>query len=44
MQFKIKKGLDIPLAGAPEQVISPGAAVSSVALIGHDVHDLKPGM
>ena len=44
MQFKIKKGLDIPLAGAPEQRISEGAKVSSVALIGLDVHDLKPGM
>jgi Na+-transporting NADH:ubiquinone oxidoreductase subunit A len=44
MQFRIKKGLDIPIAGAPEQVISTGAKVSSVALIGRDVHDLKPGM
>ena len=44
MQFKIKKGLNIPLAGAPEQVISAGADVSSVALIGRDTHDLKPGM
>jgi Na+-transporting NADH:ubiquinone oxidoreductase subunit A len=44
MQFKINKGLDIPLAGAPQQVISAGAKVSSVALIGRDVHDLKPGM
>ena len=44
MQFKIKKGLDIPLSGAPEQKISAGAEVSSVALIGLDVHDLKPGM
>ncbi len=44
MQFQIKKGLDIPLDGAPEQKISTGAKVSSVALIGRDVHDLKPGM
>jgi Na+-transporting NADH:ubiquinone oxidoreductase subunit A len=44
MQYKIKKGLDIPLGGAPEQRISEGAEVSSVALIGLDVHDLKPGM
>ncbi len=44
MQFKINKGLDIPLSGAPEQKISAGAEVSSVALIGLDVHDLKPGM
>ncbi len=44
MQFKISKGLNIPLSGAPEQKISAGAEVSSVALIGLDVHDLKPGM
>jgi len=44
MQFKIKKGLDIPLSGAPEQVISAGAKVNSVALIGRDTNDLKPGM
>jgi len=44
MQFKINKGLNIPLAGAPEQNISTGNKISSVALIGSDVHDLKPGM
>jgi Na+-transporting NADH:ubiquinone oxidoreductase subunit A len=44
MQIKIKKGLDIPLAGAPEQRIVPGADVTSVALLGPDTHDLKPGM
>jgi len=44
MHIKIKKGLDIPLAGAPEQRITPGADVTSVALLGPDTHDLKPGM
>jgi Na+-transporting NADH:ubiquinone oxidoreductase subunit A len=44
MQYRIKKGLDIPLAGAPEQRISAGAEVGSVAVIGLDFHDLKPGM
>ena len=44
MQFKIKKGLDIPLAGAPEQKISAGNEVRSVAVIGPDTNDLKPGM
>ena len=44
MQFKIKKGLNIPLAGAPEQRISKGPAVKSVALLGPDTHDLKPRM
>jgi Na+-transporting NADH:ubiquinone oxidoreductase subunit A len=42
--FKIKKGLDIPLAGPPQQEISVGVSVSSVALIGPDTVDLKPGM
>ena len=44
MQFKIKKGLNIPLAGAPEQKISTGNEVRSVAVIGPDFNDLKPGM
>ena len=44
MQIKIKKGLDIPLAGSPEQRIDAGADVSSVALLGPDTHDLKPRM
>ena len=44
MLFKIKKGLNIPLAGAPEQVIHAGPEVRSVALIGRDTHDLKPRM
>jgi Na+-transporting NADH:ubiquinone oxidoreductase subunit A len=42
--FKIKKGLDIPISGSPVQEISAGAVVSSVALIGPDTVDLKPGM
>ncbi|MEJ2299336.1 MAG: Na(+)-translocating NADH-quinone reductase subunit A [Woeseiaceae bacterium] len=41
---KIRKGLDIPLAGSPEQRVTAGAAVSKVALLGPDTHDLKPGM
>ncbi len=44
MHIKIRKGLDIPLAGAPEQSISPGNDVSSVALLGPDTKDLKPRM
>lgn len=44
MQFKIKKGLDIPLAGVPTQSVSAGAPVTSVALLGPDTNDLKPGM
>ncbi len=44
LSFRIRKGLDIPLAGAPEQRIYPGADVSSVALLGPDTKDLKPRM
>jgi len=44
MQFKIKKGLDIPLSGTPDQQISDSPGVSSVASLGPDTHDLKPGM
>jgi Na+-transporting NADH:ubiquinone oxidoreductase subunit A len=44
MQFKIKKGLDIPLSGAPQQSITAGAEVTSVGLLGLDTKDLKPGM
>jgi len=44
MHFKIRKGLTIPIAGAPLQAVEPGAAVSSVALLGPDVIDLKPRM
>ena len=40
----IKKGLDLPITGGPEQRITAGAAVSSVALIGSDYHGLKPTM
>jgi len=44
LHFKIKKGLDIPISGSPRQEISTGASISSVALIGPDTVDLKPGM
>jgi len=44
MHIKIKKGLDIPLPGAPEQTVSTGADVTSVALLGPDTNDLKPRM
>ncbi|HIF17223.1 MAG TPA: Na(+)-translocating NADH-quinone reductase subunit A [Cycloclasticus sp.] len=42
--FKIKKGLDLPITGAPDQVISEGNKVSSVAIIGRDYIDMKPTM
>lgn len=44
MLIKIKKGLDIPITGAPEQVIHEARPVTSVALVGRDYIDLKPTM
>jgi len=44
LQVRIKKGLDIPLAGSPQQEITIGASVGSVALLGPDTVDLKPRM
>ena len=44
MHIKIRKGLDIPLSGAPAQTVDKGPEVSSVALLGPDTHDLKPRM
>lgn len=38
----IKRGLNLPLAGAPEQAISPAAPVRRVALLGADCPGLKP--
>ena len=43
-RIKIKKGLDVPLAGAPQQIIEPAVPVSCVALIGADYIDMKPSM
>ncbi|MGI9232765.1 MAG: NADH:ubiquinone reductase (Na(+)-transporting) subunit A, partial [Woeseiaceae bacterium] len=44
MQFKIKKGLDIPLAGAPEQRILQGPEVRSVARVNPIGEELKARM
>ncbi len=42
--IKINKGLDLPIAGAPEQTITDGAAVRTVALLGEDYVGMKPTM
>jgi Na+-transporting NADH:ubiquinone oxidoreductase subunit A len=44
MQFLIKKGLDIPITGAPKQVIEKGNTVKSVAILGMDYVGMKPTM
>ncbi len=40
----IKKGLNLPISGAPEQKIHDGRSVSKVALVGFDYHGMKPTM
>lgn len=42
--IKIKQGLDLPIAGSPEQSITQGRAVRSVAVIGFDYVGMKPTM
>ena len=42
MRVTIRKGLDIPLAGHPEQVISDASAVTSVAVLGPDFVGVMP--
>lgn len=42
--IKIKKGLDLPITGNPEQVITAGQKVTQVALLGADYHGMKPSM
>ena len=42
--INIKKGLDLPIAGNPEQNITQGNAVSRVALVGFDYVGMKPTM
>ena len=42
--FKIRRGLDLPVSGAPEQVVRDGPAVRSVAVIGNDYVGMKPTM
>ncbi len=44
MQFNIKEGLDLPITGRPEQKISAGNKVSTVAVLGTDYVGLKPKM
>lgn len=40
----IKKGLDLPIAGAPEQVIHEGNAVTRVATLGEEYIGMRPTM
>ena len=42
--IKVRRGLDIPISGAPEQVVYDGPTVSQVALVGLDYQGMKPTM
>ena len=42
--IKIRRGLELPITGAPEQSITDGPAVRSVAVVGFDYHGMKPTM
>ncbi len=44
MMFRIKKGLDLPISGKPEQRVHVTKAVRHVAVLGVDHIDLKPAM
>ena len=44
MPIKIKKGLDLPINGAPKQTIEDAKPVSTVAVIGYDYVGMKPTM
>ena len=42
--IKIKRGLDLPIDGAPRQEVSEGPEISRVGIIGYDYPGLKPSM
>ena len=42
--IKVRRGLDLPISGTPEQVVYNGPAVSQVALVGLDYQGMKPTM
>lgn len=44
LPIRIVRGLDIPTAGEPEQIVADGASVKSVALLGADYIGLRPQM
>lgn len=43
-KFTIRKGLDLPIAGPPEQKVFGAKAVSKVALVGPDYAGLRPAL
>lgn len=44
MAHQIKKGLDLPITGAPKQTIENGPTIRTVAVLGRDFVGMKPTM
>ena len=42
--IKISKGLDLPISGTPDPVISDTPKVTTVSLLGNDFTGMKPTM
>jgi Na+-transporting NADH:ubiquinone oxidoreductase subunit A len=42
--IKVKRGMDIPIQGAPQQIIEDAPAARAVALVGFDYIGMKPTM
>ncbi|WP_339842787.1 Na(+)-translocating NADH-quinone reductase subunit A [uncultured Halopseudomonas sp.] len=42
--IKIKRGLDLPITGSPEQLMDDARNVRSVGVVGFDYHGMKPTM
>ena len=41
-KFNLKKGLNIPVAGVPKQVVEDTKIPNSVAVLGPDYNGIKP--
>lgn len=42
--MKLKKGLDVPIAGAPQQVIHDGPVIKTVGVLGEEYVGMRPTM
>ena len=42
--FRIRKGLDLPISGVPDQHVSQGASIRHVAILGDDYVGMRPAM
>jgi Na+-transporting NADH:ubiquinone oxidoreductase subunit A len=42
--IKIRRGLDLPISGAPTQAIHQGPRISQLGVMGSDYHGMKPTM